>query len=88
MKIYNEQKLRRRKIYEFFSWLESFIKFVSNDFVEHEGQNLIWIIWNYGQQVGEMLSWSLRDLLSSLKTQLTMTIFKLYTMFRFHDYGP
>jgi len=31
----------RRKIYEFFSSLEYFIKFLANDFVEHEGQDLI-----------------------------------------------
>ena len=71
-----------------FSSLESFIKFVENDFIEHEGQDLILIIWNYSQHVGEMLSWSLRDLHSPLKAQDTMTIFKIYTMFRFHDYGP
>ena len=76
------------KICEFFFSLESFIKFVANDFVEHEWQDLIMIIWNYGQQVGEKLSWSLQDLLSSLKVQLTVTIFKINAMFRFHYYGP
>jgi len=54
-------------VYELFSSPKFFIKFMLYDFVEHEGQNLISIVWNNSQKVGEMLSWSLRNLRCSFR---------------------
>ena len=67
-KYYNDPRLRRRKVYELFSSPKSFIKFMLYDLIKHERKNLILIIWDNGQKVGEMLSWSLRDLCCSLET--------------------